>query len=87
MRKTRRTSVSKKGKMHRIYFCSPKENTNLDTLADRLIGLRLVEEVFLMDIDDGYVAQVRFTENKEPEKPDAYIAKNVGKSFGAVIKA
>jgi hypothetical protein len=86
MRKTRRTSVSKRGALHRIYFCSPKESTNADMLADRLIGLRLVQEVFLTDIEDGYVVKVRFTKGKEPERPDAYIARNVSRDFGHVIK-
>jgi hypothetical protein len=87
MRKTTKPSGSKRGRLHKIYFCSPRDSTNADMLADHLIALRPIQEIFLMDIEDGYVAKVRFFQESEPERPDKYIARNVSRSFGHVIKA
>jgi len=83
---TTRTSVSKKGKLHKFFFVGPKDNVAIDNLADRLIELRFVQEVFLEDHNSGYVAKVRFFPDSEPKMPEKYIASNVSKDFGKVVK-
>ena len=84
---TKRTSVSKrKGKLHKLFFVGPKPNAIIDNLAERLIELRLVQEVFLEDHNSGYVAKIRFFE--EPKRsPEVYISSNISKDFGRVIRA
>lgn len=80
-----KTSVSKKkGKLHKLFFVGPKPIGKIDILADRLIELNMVQEVFLEDHNSGYAAKVRFY--NEPKRPEAYIASNVSKDFGKVIK-
>ena len=76
----------KKGKLHKLFFVGPKPNGIIDKLAERLIELRLVQEVFLEDHNSGYVAKIRFFEDKEPKRPEAYIASNISKDFGIVVK-
>lgn len=81
-RKSTKVSASR---LHRFYFCSPKENTSMDMIAKRIIALKLVEEIFLMQIDDGFIAKIRFFD--EPEQPHAYLAKNLSPDFGTILKA
>ena len=83
---TKRASASKKGKLHRIFFVGPKKNAVMDELAERLIELNFVQEVFLEDYNSGYVAKIRFFIDREPERPETYISKLVSKDFGAVVK-
>lgn len=80
-------SESKKGKLHRLFFVGPKDNVAIDNLADRLIELRFVQEVFLEDHNGGYMAKVRFFPDTEPKMPEKYIATNISKDFGKVVKA
>ncbi len=84
---SKRTSVSKKkGKLHKLFFVGPKPNGIIERLADRLIELRLVQEVFLEDHNSGYVAKIRFFVEEEPERPETYIARHLSKDFGTVVK-
>ena len=84
--KQAKPSVSKKGKLHKLIFVGPKENGIIDDLAERLIELKLVQEVFLEDHNSGYLAKVRFFAETDPDKPEVYIARHVSKDFGNVIK-
>ena len=43
--------VKKRGILHKFYFIEPKENVDAEKLAERLISLKPVEEVFLTDGD------------------------------------
>ena len=62
-------SASKKGKLHRIFFVEPKKNVVMDELAERLIALNFIQEVFLEDNRNGYEAKIRFFPDREPERP------------------
>ena len=85
---TKRTSVSKrKGKLHKLFFVGPKPNAIIDNLAERLIELRLVQEVFLEDHNSGYVAKIRFFAGSQPKRPESYIASLISKDYGKVVKA
>jgi hypothetical protein len=76
----------KRGRLHKLFFADPKPNGVIEKLADRLIELRLVQEVFLEDHNSGYMAKIRFLEEEEPEKPEVYIARHISKDFGTVVK-
>ncbi len=82
----KRASASKKGKLHRIFFVGPKPDAPMEELAERLIELRFVQEVFVDEHNSGYVAKIRFFADTEPERPEVYISKLISRDFGAVIK-
>lgn len=84
--KRAKPSGSKKGKLHKLFFVGPKDNVMIENLADRLIELRFVQEVFLEDHITGYKVMVRFFPENEPKRPETYITTNVSKDFGKVVK-
>ncbi|MCW6159823.1 MAG: hypothetical protein LVQ95_01900 [Candidatus Micrarchaeales archaeon] len=86
-RKNKRVSGAKKAKLHRLLFVDPKGTVSMDELADRLIALRLVQEIFLAGHGSGYAAKVRFFPEKEPRDARAYVAGLISKDYGSVVKA
>jgi hypothetical protein len=87
MKKTTRNSGSNRGKLHKLFFVGPKDNVGMENLADRLIELKLVQEIFLDEYSNGYIAKVRFLADNEPKMPDVYIARHISKDFGRVMRA
>ncbi len=75
----------KRGVFHKFYLVHPKENANADELAERLIMLKPVEEVFLTDGDFGFVVKARFTDGKEPNDVTSFISKNINSKFGKAV--
>lgn len=59
MTKTRNGN-SKRCALNRFYLIEPKENLNLDKLADDLISMKPVEEVSIADGIYGLIVKVRF---------------------------
>ncbi len=72
---------------HKILFVNPKPEVGPGDLAESLVNLRLFEDIFVENHKKGYVARVKFFPGCEPTKPDAYIARNIGRNFGRVLKA
>ncbi len=85
-RQTKDSGARDKGKLHKLLFVNPKENTDMDELAQRLISLRLVQEVILYDHRLGYVAKVRFHRCSEPKNVRAYVSGLLSKDYGCVVK-
>ncbi len=85
-RKNKKASGAK-GKLHRLLFVDPKDTVSMDELADRLIALRLVQEIFLADHEKGYVAKVRFFPEREPRDARAYVSGQMSRDYGSVVKA
>ncbi len=87
-KQTRVSGASNEGKakLHRLLFVNPKESANMDELAQRLISLKLVQEVILYDHRLGYVAKVRFHQGSEPKNVRAYISGLLSKDYGCVVK-
>jgi len=77
-------SSTKKSRLHRFYLIRPKANANIDELAERLMGLKHVEEVYVTDGEYGYLVKTRFGSEKNGEDAASYIRKNIGSRFGAV---
>ena len=71
--------------MHRFYFIEPRQNADAEELAEKLISLKPVEEVFLTDGDYGFVVKTRFFKGDEPGDITKYIARNVSRRFGKVV--
>jgi hypothetical protein len=74
------------GGYHRILFVNPKSKVGPGDLAEKLVNLRLFEDIFVENHKKGYVARVKFFPGCEPKRPDKYISRNVGKEFGLIIK-
>ncbi len=77
--------VRKRGILHRFYLIEPRENASADELAEKLISLKPVEEVFLTDGDYGFLVKTRFFEGSEPDDITKYISRNVSKKFGKIV--
>ncbi len=75
----------KKTNIHKFYLLRPKENANIDVLADQLISLKNVREVFVTDGDYGFIVKTRFSEGKEPKNVTRYITKHIGQDYGKVV--
>ena len=70
-------------KSHRFLFRSPRD-FDMDRLAQRIIELRLVEDVILKDHEKGFHASVRFFGKLDPIRARAYIASNISRDYGEV---
>ena len=77
--------TSRKGTLHKFYFIQPKENANADQLAEALINLKLVEEVFLTDGDYGFIVKARFFNGREPKDVTEYISRKISNNYGKVV--
>ena len=76
---------SKRQAFYKFYFLRPKENADADLIAERLMDLSSVQEVFLTEGDFGYVVKARFFNGKEPKDVTNYISKAVDNKFGEVL--
>ena len=72
----------KAGEFCRFYLVNPKENASIDSLAERLIGFKEVEEVYVTDGAHGFLVKTRFSEGKEPKDLGDYLKRRVDKSYG-----
>ncbi len=79
-----RNGNKKRGVLHRFYLIEPKENADLDKLADGLISLKPVEEVLIADGNYGLVVKVRFQIGKEPSNVVDFITRKIGSRFGTL---
>lgn len=78
------TPSRKKGSLHRFYLIEPRPNADAGRIAEKLIALKQVEEVFLSDGDYGFIVKVRFLDGKEPPDVENYLKENVATRFGTV---
>ena len=74
----------KRGVLHRFYLVEPKEDADLDRLADRLISLKAVEEVSIGDGLYGLLVKVRFLDGKEPSNVADFITRRIGTRYGTL---
>lgn len=71
-------------KFYKFYFIHPPKNANADHLAEQLIEIKNVEEVFVTDGDYGFVVKARFFDGKEPDDAYNYLSRKLGSNFGRV---
>ncbi len=71
-------------RFYKFYFVQPPMNADADHLAEQLIDIKNVEEVFVTDGDYGFIVKTRFFEGKEPDDAYNYISKRLGSNFGKV---
>ena len=77
-------AARRRSRLHRFYLIRPRANSNVEELAERLVELKHVEEVYVTDGDYGYLVKTRFDGEKDPDDAASYIRKNIGKRFGSV---
>jgi hypothetical protein len=71
-------------KFYKFYFLQPPTNVNADRIAEQLIGIKNVEEVFVTDGDYGFIVKTRFFEGQEPDDAFNFISKRLGSNYGKV---
>ena len=71
-------------RLHKFYLIKPRENANIDELAERLISLKNVVEVLVTDGDYGFVVKAKFSTEKDTEEAEKYIHNNIDRKFGVV---
>ena len=81
--KRKQTKGSESRVRHRFHFRNPR-NLDIDKLAQRIIALRLVEDVILRDHEEGFHASVKFFGKLDSVRARAYIASNISKDYGEV---
>jgi hypothetical protein len=71
-------------KFCKFYIAKPRENMNIEELANDLIALKNVEEVYVTDCirDSGILVKTRFDE--KPEDLEGVLSKHLGKGYGEV---
>ena len=75
---------ARRNRLHRFFFIEPRSNANADELAESLIKLPTVQEVYLTDGDYGFVVKARFLQGREPHNMAKYIASHVSPKFGHI---
>jgi hypothetical protein len=75
---------SVKKKFCKFYIANPVENADVDALANRLIALKNVAEVYITDCinNGGILVKTRFDE--KPEDLEGFLSKHLGKHYGEV---
>ena len=71
-------------KFCKFYIARPRANMNIDELANKLITLKNVDEVYITDCinNGGILIKTRFDE--EPKDLASVLSKHLGKSYGEV---
>jgi DNA-binding Lrp family transcriptional regulator len=65
-------------------FIDPKENVDSNEVAEKLIAIENVEEVFVTEGDYGYLVKVRLDDEADDKKFVDYMKRNVSQRLGAV---
>ena len=73
-----------RNRLHRFYLIRPRENVDIDELAERLISLKNVVEVLVTDGDYGFLVKTRFSKERDISEAERYIQNNIDRKFGTV---
>ena len=68
----------------KFYIVNPRENMNIDELANGLISMKNVTEVYITDCinNGGILVKTRF--DNEPKDLESFLSKRLGKHYGEV---
>ena len=79
------TQIRRLGRVsYKFYLVHPPANSNADMLAEQLMEIKNVEEVFVTDGDYGFIVKTRFSEGKGSDDAYNYISKRLGSNLGEV---
>jgi len=79
--------ITNQGKrFYKMYLAGAKYDVDLDELANRVIRLRNVAEVFITtaSADDAILLKTRFKDGMEPQNVVTYIGNRIGTKFGRI---
>jgi hypothetical protein len=68
----------------KFYIAKPRENIDVEKLANDLIALENVEEVYITDCISNSGILVKTSFDVEPEDLESVLSKHLGKSYGEV---
>ncbi len=78
--------IKKDGKtFHKFFLIKPKEGMELEDLANGLVALPDVLEVYATEGTIGFMVKARFDGEREPEEVAQYIRKNISKDYGTLV--
>ena len=72
--------------LHSFFFIKPQKGTDINELADALLGIDEVQEVCVTEGDIGYMVKAKFDE-KTNEKVEKSIAEVAGPRYGRFVSA
>jgi DNA-binding Lrp family transcriptional regulator len=78
-------NVHMRGAFHKFYLLKPKHTAKLKDVADSIMNLKDVQELYLTEGDYGFMLKTRFSDNKKPDEVERYLMKNVDPKFGAMV--
>ncbi len=79
--------ITNQGKrFYKMYLSGARREVNLDELANRVIRLKNVAEVFITtaSADDAILLKTRFKDGMEPQNVVTYIGNRIGTKFGRI---
>ena len=77
--------AKKIAKLHRLFFVRPKENTNVDELAEKFAGFDSVDEVLLTEGDYGFIVRARIGSLEEQKELAKSISEVSSGSCGTAV--
>jgi len=78
--------IKKNGKtFHKFFLIKPKQGMELEELANGLVALPDVLEVYATEGTIGFMVKARFDGEREPEEVANYIKKNISKDYGTLV--
>jgi len=78
--------IKKNGKtFHKFFLIKPKQGMELEDLANGLVALPDVLEVYATEGTIGFMVKARFDGEREPEEVANYIKKNISKDYGTLV--
>ncbi len=78
--------VKRNGKTyHKFFLIKPKQGMDLNSLANELVSLPDVIEVYATEGTIGFMVKARFDGEREPEEVAKYIEENVSKDYGTLV--
>ena len=79
-------TVRKDGKtFHKFFILRPKEGVEIAKVANELLALNDVLEVYVTEGNAGFMVKARFDGEREPEQVASYIKANIDNRYGTLV--
>lgn len=83
-KKNKRVSGSGE-KSHKLYIVDPESKMGMDSLVDRLMGLRPVRSISILYCEGGFFVRLGFFLDKEPENVLQYVRAKMAFESGYIL--
>ena len=79
-------TVRKDGKtFHKFFILRPKDGVEITKVANELLALNDVLEVYVTEGSAGFMVKARFDGEREPEQVAEYIKNNIDNRYGTLV--